>query len=154
MDCGHLLLPFGSSPPTPPSDQQYFVFLFRGAFFKVLTVQVGFSAPCNALTCAVFCPGLPLYEAFYTYSGRRGAKLSEELFIDPPEKPASYSFTQDWLRKTKLLSPSSLQGSIDCCRIERYRCFIWIMHLLFFFFFSFQYANRGLLMKRWMKHIV
>lgn len=131
------LQPGGSSPPTPPLDQQYFVFLICGASFKVLSAQVGCSAPWSVLTCAVFCPGLPLYKAFYTYSGRRGTKLSEELFTDPPEEPASYSFMQGWLWKTKLLSPSSLQGPIDCCHIDRCRCFIWITHLFFLFFFFF-----------------
>lgn len=139
--CHSFLRPGGSSPPTTPSDQQYFVFLFCGASFKVLSAQAGFSAPCNVLTCAVFWPGLPLYEAFY--SGRRGAKLSEDLFTDPPDKPASYSFMQGWLWKTKLLSPSSLQGAIDCCHIERYRCFIWIMHLFFFLCFLFKMLTEG-----------
>lgn len=84
-----------------------------GALLKVLSAQVESSASSTALVYALFCPGLPLNEAFHTYSGRRGAEHSEQLFTDPAEKPTSCTVMRGWLWKTKLLSPSGLQGAVD-----------------------------------------
>lgn len=44
------------------------------------------------------------------------------------------------------------KAATDRCYTERYRHFRWAM--VCNIFFPFQYANRGLLVKRWMKHTV